>query len=84
MQQLVAYLAENIILDFQGDLSLDSVREFLKDDKSPFARNLIARLVADGNADDMMICLADCLQDYISTGISQDAIHEQIRLYAES
>jgi hypothetical protein len=84
VQQLVAYLAENIILDFQGDLSLDTVREFLKDDKSPFARNLIARLVADGSADDMMICLADCLQDYIKSGINPDTIHEQVRLYAEA
>ena len=47
-------------------------------------RALLAKLVEDGGVSDMMITLADCLQDYIKTGINDDALREQIRTYAES
>ena len=32
----------------------------------------------------MMITLADCLQDYLRTGINDETLREQIRTYAES
>lgn len=84
MKQLIAYLLENVILDFQGDLTLDMVREFLRDDDSREARALLAKLVEDRGVSDMMITLADCLQDYLRTGITEDVVREQIRTYAES
>ena len=84
MKQLVAYLMQNLRLDFVGDLSLDMVRDLLRDDDSREARALLAKLVADGRVDDMMLTLADCLQDSIRTGISDETVREQIRLYAES
>jgi len=84
VKQLVAYLMQNLRLDFVGDLSLDMVRDLLRDDDSREARALLAKLVADGRVDDMMLTLADCLQDSIRTGISDETVREQIRLYAES
>ncbi len=84
MKQLVAYLIQNLILDFKGDLTLEMVRDFLRDDDSREARALLAKLVADRGVSDMMITLADCLQDSIKTGISDEVVREQIRLYAES
>ncbi len=84
MKQLIAYLLENIILDFQGDLTLDMVRDFLREDDSREGRALLAKLVEDGGVSDMMITLADCLQDYIRTGITDEVLREQIRTYAES
>ena len=77
-------LLENIVLDFQGDLSLDKVRDFLHGDESREARALLGKLVEDGNVDDMMITLADCLQEYLRTGITEDVVSSQVRLYAES
>ena len=84
MKQLIQYLLENLILDFQGDLTLDMVRDFLRDDESREGRALLAKLVEDRGVSDMMITLADCLQDYLKSGINDDVMREQIRTYAES
>lgn len=84
MKQLIAYLLDNMILDFQGNLTLDMVREFLRDDDSRESRALLSKLVEDRGVSDMMITLADCLQDAIKTGISEEVVREQIRTYAES
>ena len=84
VNQLIAYLLENLILDFKGDLTLDMVREFLRNDEGREARALLAKLVEDRGVSDMMITLADCLQDSIRTGISDEVVREQIRTYAES
>ncbi len=84
MKQLIQYLLENLILDFQGDLTLDMVRDFLRDDDSREGRALLAKLVEDRGVSDMMITLADCLQDYLKSGINEDTLREQIRTYAES
>ena len=84
MKQLIAYLLDNMILDFQGDLTLDMVRNFLREDDSREARALLGKLVEDRGVSDMMITLADCLQDYLRTGISDEVVREQIRTYAES
>ncbi len=84
MKQLISYLLEHLILDFQGDLTLDTVREYLRDDDSREGRALMSKLVEDRGVSDMMITLADCLQDYLRTGINEETVREQIRTYAES
>ena len=84
MKQLIGYLLEHLILDFQGDLTLDQVRDFLRDDDSREGRALLAKLVEDRGVSDMMITLADCLQDYLRSGINEEVLREQIRTYAES
>jgi hypothetical protein len=40
--------------------------------------------VEDRGVDDMVVTLADCLQDYLRTGITDEVVREQIRLYSES
>ncbi len=84
MKQLIAYLLDNMILDFQGNLTLDMVRDFLRDDDSRESRLLLSKLVEDRGVSDMMITLADCLQDALRSSITDDLIREQIRTYAES
>jgi hypothetical protein len=84
VKQLIQYLLENLILDFQGDLTLDMVRDFLRDDDSREGRALLGKLVEDRGVSDMMITLADCLQDYLRSGINDEIMREQIRTYAES
>jgi len=84
VKQLIQYLLENLILDFQGDLTLDMVRDFLRDDDSHEGRALLGKLVEDRGVSDMMITLADCLQDYLRSGINDEVMREQIRTYAES
>lgn len=84
MNELTAYLLENLILDFQGDLTLDMVRDFLREDNSPEAKALLLKLVEDGGVSDMMICIADCLRESIQTGINSEVVHDQLCMYSES
>jgi hypothetical protein len=35
VKQLIAYLLDHAIIDFSGDLTLDMVRDFLREDDSP-------------------------------------------------
>jgi hypothetical protein len=84
VNQLIAYLLDHAILDFSGDLTLDMIRDFLRNDDSPGARSLLAKLVQDKGVDDMVVTLADCLQEYLRTGLTEDVVRDQIKFYAES
>ena len=84
MNELVRYLLENIYLDFQGDISVEKVREFLREDDSREARQLLGKILEEKGVDDLLITLADCLRDHISTGITESAVREQLRLYSDS
>ena len=84
MKELVRYLLENMYLDFQGEISLDTVRQFLRGDDSREAKALLAKLIEDKGVDDLLLTLADCLKEYIRVGISEEVVREQIRTYAES
>ena len=84
MKALIAYLLDNLILDFKGDLTLEMVRDFLREDESREGRALLSKLVEDRGVSDMMITLADCLQDSLRSGITEESVREQVRTYAES
>ena len=84
MNQLISYLLDNLILDFQGELDLEMIRDYLRGDETKEAKSLYARLVADGGVDDMLVVLADCLKDYIREGINENTVHGQMRMYIES
>ena len=84
MKDLVAYLIDNMYLDFQGEISLDQVRQVLRNDESREAKALLAKLIADKGVDDLLITLADCLKDHIRSGVSDEIVKEQLQLYSES
>ena len=84
MNQLIAFLLDHAMLDFSGDLSLDMVKDFLRNDDSPAARALLTKLVHDRGVEDMVVTLADCLQEHLRTGLTENVVHDQLRLYAES
>jgi hypothetical protein len=84
LNQLASYLLDNLILDFQGDMTLDMVRSFLKEDDSREAKGLLAKLVEDRGVSEMMICIADCLRENIASGIKLDNIKDQLSVYSES
>jgi hypothetical protein len=81
---LINYLIDNLMLDFQGNLTLDTVRDYLRNDDSRDGRALLSKLVEDRGVEDMMITLADCLKEHLRTGINEEIVREQIRLYTES
>jgi hypothetical protein len=84
VKQLIAFLLDHAMLDFSGDLTVESVKEFLREDDSREARALLAKIVKEGSAEDMVVTLADCLQEYLRTGLTEDVMRDQLRLYAES
>src|SRR6516162_6247818 len=84
VKELIRYLLENMYLDFQGEISLDTVRQFLRGDDSREARALLQKLIEDKGVDDLLLTLADCLKDHIRTGVNEEVVREQLSLYAES
>src|SRR5450755_2332058 len=84
VKELVRYLLENMYLDFQGEISLDTVRQFLRGDESREARQLLAKLIEDKGVDDLLLTLADCLKEHIRSGVNEQVVREQLSLYSDS
>jgi uncharacterized membrane-anchored protein YjiN (DUF445 family) len=84
VNRLIEYLRQNLLIDFQGDLTVAKVRELLAGDDSRDAKNLLAKLVADRKVEDFMVVLADCLAEPLQQALTDELMREQIRMYAES
>lgn len=84
VNRLVAYLRDNVFVDFQGDLDLKKVQELLAGDESREARALLSRLTREGGTSDMMVTLADCLLEVVQSALSDAVLREQIQAYVES
>jgi hypothetical protein len=84
VKELVRYLLDNMIVDFQGEISFETVRGFLRDDDGKEARAVLAKLIEDKGVDDMLITLADCLKDHLTTGVTEKVVKEQLMLYTDS
>jgi len=84
VKDLVRYLLDNLYLDFQGEISLDTVRQFLRGDDSREAKALLQKLIEDKGVDDLLITLADVLKEHIRTGVNDQVMREQLSMYSES
>ena len=84
MNRLIEYLRKNILIDFQGDLSVAKVRELLAGDESRDAKALLTKLVADRKVEDMLVVLGDCLTEPVQRALTDDVMREQLRMYSES
>ena len=84
MNQLIRYLLENMYIDFQGEISLENVRQFLRGDESKEAKALLQKLIEDKGVDELLITLADCLKDHIRTGVSEQVVRDQLSTYSDS
>jgi len=84
VNELIRYLLENLILDFQGEIALEQVRSMLRNDGSREAKSLLEKLTQDAGVEDMLVTLADTLRDHLRTGIGEDVVREQLQMYSES
>ena len=84
VHELIDYLRQHLMIDFQGDLTVGRVRELLAGDDSRDAKVLMAKLVAEKSVEDLMLVLADCLLEHVQRSLTDDVVREQIRMYAES
>jgi hypothetical protein len=84
VKELVRYLLENLYVDFQGEITIEQVRQFLRNDDSREAKQLAAKLIADKGVDDLLIALADVLREHLKTGIREDVMRDQLKVYSDS
>ena len=84
VNRLIDYLRQNILIDFQGDLSVATVRELLAGDESRDAKALLTKLVADRKVEDMLVVLGDCLTETVQRVLTDEVMREQLRMYSES
>lgn len=84
MKELARFLLQNCQLDFSGEVTIDQIRQFLRDDDSRESRALLAKLIEDKGVDDMLVVVADCLKEHIPNGINEDTIRQQLLFYTES
>lgn len=84
MKELLKYLLDNLYIDFQGEITLEVVRNFLREDDGREARQLLAKLIEEKGVDDMLLTLADCLKEHVQTGITERTIREQLVMYSDS
>jgi hypothetical protein len=71
-------------LDFQGDITVEKVREYLRQDDSRDARKVLSKIIDEQGVDDLLITLADCLREHLRTGITEKTVRDQLNLYSES
>jgi hypothetical protein len=75
---------ENAYIDFRGDIAMEDVRRYLREDDSRESRILLEKLINDKGVDDLLIALADCLKEYIQVGVTEDVVREQLVIYSDS
>jgi hypothetical protein len=84
VNELARYLVENAYIDFQGGITIEEVRRFLREEDSRESRALLSKLIEDAGVEDLMITIADCLKEHLRTGINEVIVKEQLATYAES
>jgi len=84
VNQLIQFLLEHLMLDFDNEVALETVLRCLETDKSPLARDLKARLTQERDIGEFLVPLADCLRPQISTGISPERLREQVQAWVEA
>jgi len=84
LNELANYLLENIIIDFEGEVTTDTIRAFLRKDEGPVSRALLQKIIEDKGIDDLVIALADVLKANIANGIDTSLIREHLVSYSES
>lgn len=84
LNELAQYLIENIIFDFEGEVTTDSIRGLLRQDDSEHARALMQKIIEENGIDDLLIALGDCLTANLATGITPAVIREHLINYSQS
>ncbi|QQR88800.1 MAG: hypothetical protein IPJ88_11230 [Myxococcales bacterium] len=84
MNELVQYLLQHAYIDFEGDITMDKVRQFLREDDSRESRALLSKLIEDKGLDEFLVTIADCLKEYIGKGVTPEVVKDQLNIYSES
>jgi len=84
VQKFARYLINHIVLDFDGDITMEMVNAMLLEDGGQVAHDLRAKLLAEGGANDFLLVLADCLKEFLHEGITEDLVKDQVAFYLDA
>ncbi len=84
MNELAQYLLENLIVDFEGEVTTETVRAFLRKDDSALSRALLQKVIEEKGIEDLLIAVADCITANISNALTPAEIREHLITYSES
>lgn len=84
MDELVSYIMQHLVLDLDGDISMDDINEMLVRDGSQVARDLRARLIAEQGPNDFLLVIVDCLRESLRDGINEDKVLNQVKFYLDA
>lgn len=84
MEELARYLIDNLVLDFKGEMDVEEVRAFLREDDSPGARALLSKIIEDNGIDELLFVLAETLQEFLRAGITEEIVQVRLRDYIDS
>jgi hypothetical protein len=83
MDKLSKYLLEHLQLDFSGDIDIETIKQFLREDNSTEANQILSKIAQEG-LDDLLIVVADCLKEYLAEGINENSLKKQLVTYGEA
>ena len=84
MNELARNLADRAYIHFHGGITTEEVRKFLRDDDIRDARALLSKLIEDAGVEDLMVTVANCLKEYIRSGINEDIVRTQLITFSDS
>ncbi|MCA9561933.1 MAG: hypothetical protein KC561_00525 [Myxococcales bacterium] len=84
MDELCKYLMKLLVMDVEGDTTLETINQMLVKDGSQASRDLRARLIAEKGTEQFLLVLLDCLRESIREGVNEDTIREQIGFYLDA
>jgi len=83
MDKLSKYLLERLQLDFSGDIDSETIKQYLREDNSAEANQLLSKIAQEG-VDDLLIVVADCLKENLAEGINENTLKQQLSSYGEA
>jgi hypothetical protein len=84
LDEVCRYILDHLVLDFEGEFTMDTLNEMLVRDGSQLARDLRARIIAEQGPNQFLLVLLDCLRESLGDGIDKARVEEQIRFYLEA
>ncbi len=84
MNELAQYLIDNILLDFEGEVTAETVRAYLRKDDSPQAMALLQRISEEKGIDDLLLAIADMLTQELTKKFTSAEVKEHLVNYSEA
>lgn len=82
MEKLAEYFLEHLVLDMDGALDLDELREMVAG--TPDGEELLKKLQDEESLEEFIIMIMDGLRERLAEGIRKDTIIEELDAFLES